>query len=71
MIETNIASYPLDVSIIDGGDPNSIDVMIDGATARNATGNDSVDEASRTILGQVLDNVDNNGSGIPPSEVLP
>ena len=54
VMETNIASFPFDVSDNDGGDLNMIAVTINPAYGANSTGNDFVDEPSRTISGCLL-----------------
>lgn len=60
--ETNLPDF-LDVSDIDGGDPNIISVVIGGDEPINATGRDFVDEICRKIDGEVLEDVDNNDTG--------
>lgn len=55
-------SYPFNVSDIDGCDEDVIALTIDLAEA-NSTGNNFV---SRTVSGQVLEDVDNNSSGAAP-----
>ena len=57
--QTNTGSYPLDVSDVDGGDPNSIAVTLGSGNPVDSSGNDFVDELFRTISGQVFENITN------------
>jgi hypothetical protein len=72
-METNIAGY-LDVSDVDGTDPNTISVTLgSGSAALNSTGNDKVDELGRTGVSGVLvlgDTEDNDGDGDVPTPVV-
>ena len=62
VIETNPDEY-LDVKDVDGGDPNSITIMIGSGNDVNSTKNNFVDEKCRKVSGEVLEDVDNNGTG--------
>ena len=64
VMETNIASFALDVSDSDSGDLNMIAVTI--TAGFNSTGNDFVDEPSRTISGTVLEDTNNDNVGDTP-----
>ena len=61
--ETNLDGFT-DVSDIDGPPLNSI--AVDLATKSNSTGNDFVDERLRQIIGQVLEDTNNDNRGDKP-----
>jgi len=64
VFEINLASVPLDVSDIDGGDMTMISVLL--LPGSNSTGNDFVDESCRRISGSVFEDVNNDDKGDEP-----
>ena len=66
VMETNLPVAPFDVSDIDGGDLNSIKVSIGGSDPLNSTGNNFVDEPSRTVRCFVLEDTNNDDVGNSP-----
>ncbi|KAI2496385.1 oxidoreductase [Fragilaria crotonensis] len=61
--ESNLPGY-LDVSDVDGGNPNLISVSLAGG--EDSTGNDFVDEPARRIDGSVLEDTNNDNAGEEP-----
>ena len=56
----------LDVSNIDGGAINSINVTLGAANPLNSTGNDCVDERDRIVTGVAFDNINDANCGEGP-----
>ena len=69
VMETNLPRY-LDVSDIDGGDFNTITITLGAGSELNSTGNDFLDEPSRTVSGTVLEDTDNDGDGDVPIAIV-
>jgi hypothetical protein len=63
VMESNLPGY-LDVSDVDGGDPNLISVSI--SNGEDSIDNDFVDEPARRIDGSVLEDINNDNAGEDP-----
>lgn len=68
IMQTNIVTFPFDVSDSDAGDVNMIEATIGSGPGSqlNSTGNDFVDELARLISGVVLEDLDDNNTGDVP-----
>ena len=63
VMQTNLASCELDVSDVDGNEFSMIILTCGFGLPLVSTGNDFVDEPSRTISGSVLEDTDNDNLG--------